>query len=282
MLERTFCHVPGIGLKTERRLWSEGYLSWRDFLLGVESGHLPAPCRRSDLQGWVAESKRRLQKGQAGYFASLLPQEEMWRLFGAFRHSTAYVDIETTGLGRGMDHITSIALYDGDKVATYVFDRNLEQFEDDIRLYQVIVTFNGSRFDLPFLRQQLRLSLPPVHIDLRQMLKSLGFTGGLKRCEEEFGLERQDLGGVDGYAAVLLWRTFQEHKEEDVLETLLAYNVQDVLSLESLLYKAYNLKLERMGWQDRCGLRVPPLAANPYLPSRRVLSDLGYVGNRAL
>ena len=29
MLTSTFCHLPGVGPKTERKLWAAGYLSWR-------------------------------------------------------------------------------------------------------------------------------------------------------------------------------------------------------------------------------------------------------------
>jgi uncharacterized protein YprB with RNaseH-like and TPR domain len=49
-----------------------------------------------------------------------LPSREHWRLFGAFRNSTAFFDIETTGLQTDWDTITTIALYDGRSIRTFV------------------------------------------------------------------------------------------------------------------------------------------------------------------
>jgi hypothetical protein len=273
MLERTFCHLPGIGLKTENRLWAAGYRDWRGLLRALEAGEAPFRCG-ARVRAGLEESLDRHLRGDAGFFAERLPRDQLWRLVPAFRGRAAYVDIETTGLGRGLDHITSIALYDGHCVATYVHGINLERFEEDIRAYRMVVTFNGSRFDLPFLRHQLRPDLPRAHIDLYFLLKSLGVSGGLKRCEDRFGLGRSELGGVDGYAAVLLWQAFEATGRREVLETLLAYNVQDVLSLEVMLYLAYNMKLERIGARLE-PLRVPRLGDNPYRADAGVLRELG-------
>lgn len=274
MLEQTFCHLTGVGPKTERRLWAAGYAHWRDLLHELRSGGRPWRCG-DRVQAELEESMERLQRGDSAYFAERLPQGEMWRLFPAFRSRVAYVDIETTGLGKGLDHITSIALYDGQRVATYVHGINLEQFEDDIGAYRIVATFNGSLFDLPFLRHQLRPDLPLAHIDVRFLLKGLGVKGGLKRCEDRFGLGRNELGGMDGYAAVLLWRAFEATGRREVLETLLAYNVQDVLSLEVLLHLAYNMKLEQIG-SRQVGLQIPPLSGNPFRADANVLRELGF------
>ena len=276
MLEQSFCHLTGVGPKTERRLWAAGYAHWRDLLHELRSGKKPFRCG-DRVRYELEESMDRLQQADSAYFAQRLQQGEMWRLFQAFRGRVAYVDIETTGLGKGLDHITSIALYDGQRVATYVHGINLERFEDDIGEYRIVATFNGSLFDLPFLRRQLLPDLPLAHIDVRFLLKSLGVKGGLKRCEDRFGLGRSDLGGVDGYAAVLLWRAFEATGRREVLETLLAYNVQDVLSLEVLLHLAYNMKLEQMGAR-KVGLEVPPLSDNPFRADRNVLRELGFGG----
>jgi uncharacterized protein YprB with RNaseH-like and TPR domain len=64
----------------------------------------------------------------------------------------AYLDIETTGLRHMIGDkfkITSIVLFDGYSIKYYINGFNLEQFKEDIRSYQAVVTFNGNRFDLP-------------------------------------------------------------------------------------------------------------------------------------
>jgi len=52
------------------------------------------------------------------------------------------------------------------------------------------------------------------------------------------------LDGLDGYSAVLLWNDYQRNKNPKSLETLLAYNIQDVVNLEFLMVLSYNLKLK--------------------------------------
>ena len=41
-----------------------------------------------------------------------MPPNQTWRMFGDFRASCAYFDIETTGMS-AYDEVTAIALYDG-------------------------------------------------------------------------------------------------------------------------------------------------------------------------
>jgi len=54
------------------------------------------------------------------YFSKLLPSNQCWRLFPEFRDSTVYLDIETTGLDRHFNEITTIALYDGQAIKTWM------------------------------------------------------------------------------------------------------------------------------------------------------------------
>jgi hypothetical protein len=48
------------------------------------------------------------------------------------------------------------------------------------------------------------------------------------------------MADLDGYSAVILWQKYQKTNEEKYLHTLLAYNNEDVFSLEYLLDIAYN------------------------------------------
>ena len=76
-------------------------------------------------------------------------------------------DIETSGGYQGMDEITVIGLYDGCDVHTFVNGSNLDEFEISISQYDLVITFNGTTFDLPFIRRWFpNISLPPAHIDL--------------------------------------------------------------------------------------------------------------------
>jgi len=239
MLTNTFHHIRGIGSTTERRLWDAGILSWEDLL--DNQPVILSKKKREMLSVAIEESVQHLEARNPHYFGQRLPSNQCWRLFKDFRDRIAYLDIETTGLE---GEITTIALYDGQSIKTYVQGRNLDRFKDDIYEYDVIVTYNGKCFDVPFIESDLRVKLNQVHIDLRYVLNSIGFSGGLKGCERKAGIDRNELSGLDGYHAPILWREFRDKKDEKALETLLAYNCQDTVNLEILMVMAYNFKLK--------------------------------------
>ena len=242
MLKNTFLHIPGIGIQTEQRLWASGIQDWNDVADYRATGL--SSKKHKTLVEHLKESKKQFDSVNPNYFYDQSPASHHWRFFPEFRDVTVYLDIETTGLSRYYQTITTIALYDGTSIFYYVKDKNLIEFLDDIRRYKVIVTYNGKCFDLPFIERYFGIKLDQAHIDLRYVLASLWYTGGLKGCETRLGLHRGDLTDIDGYFAVLLWHDYRKNRNIKALETLLAYNIQDVLSLEILMVIAYNLKIE--------------------------------------
>lgn len=273
MLQNTFVHLPGVGAKTEQALWSAGIRSW-DAFLDPSASALPFGKRKSEaLRKYLDQCLVHLSGSNAAFFARTLQQQLLWRLYPDFRCSTAYLDIETTGLGDRGDHITTAALYDGREVHYYVHGDNLDSFPQDLEKYQVLVTYNGSCFDLPFIRNYFGISLNQVHIDLRFLLHNLGFRGGLKGCEKQLGLCRNELDGVDGYFAVLLWQEYKKKRNRKALETLLAYNIADAVNLETLMVKAYNLKLKETPFPE-LQLEMPRPAAGPFLPDVKLIGEL--------
>ncbi|MEW6351880.1 MAG: ribonuclease H-like domain-containing protein [Thermodesulfobacteriota bacterium] len=264
MLRHTLCHIPGIGAKTERNLWHRGIESWDDILKGadIKSRRVSVEFARRKIE----ESIQHLESHHPLYFHKALPPSERWRIFADFRDSVAYLDIETNGLGGPMCHITTIALFDGKDVYHYVYRENLEDFKEDVARFQVIVTYNGKCFDVPVLEQYFGIRMPQAHIDLRFLLRSLGYKGGLKGCEKMLGLDRQELDGMDGYFAVLLWNDYLERGDRRALDTLLAYNVLDAVNLEKLMVIAYNLKVKDTPFYLSEHLSLPPEVENPFKP----------------
>ena len=261
MLPHTFCHVPGLGPAAERRLWAADLDNWEAV---DEAEDLPLKGRQAEaLRTLVRESVDQFAAGNAGFFYEQLPSKEHWRLFPHFRHKVAYLDIETTGLGSPGDSITTIVLYDGDDIYSFVQGQNLADFVDCVADYDLLVTYNGKSFDLPFIRSYLGAPVDQAHIDLRYVLSSLGYRGGLKGCEHQLGIYRGDLEEVDGFFAVLLWNQYQASSDERVLETLLAYNALDVINLETLMFLAFNQKLAQTPFAaDR--LEPPVSPENPF------------------
>ena len=269
MLTRTFCHIPGVGAQTEQRLWAEGVRHWQD----AAAAELPGR-RGSEIRAALRISNDHLAAGDTRYFGRALPSREQWRLFADFRDRVAYFDIETTGLSAPRDYVTSIALYDGRDVRHYVRGENLDQFAADAARYDLLVSYNGKSFDVPFVRSAMGVDLDHAHIDLMHVLRSLGYTGGLKGIEKQLGYDREDLADVDGYFAVRLWNEYQRTGDAGARETLLAYNVQDVLTLEHLMVFAFNAKLRDTPFADELQLPAPAVADNPFTANRDVIDRL--------
>ena len=270
MLDTCFVHLPGVGPGFAVKLREAGIVTWNDAL----RGELPCGAKKAaDILAGLRSSKERLDAGDLRWFADALPPAEHWRLYPYCRDSVAYVDIETTGLSWDENCITTIALYDGVQVRTYVQGRNLEDFADDILNYSLLVTWNGRSFDAPILRRSLNIPLDMPHLDLLPVFRKLDLRGGLKKVEKTLGIDRDTLDGVDGWMAVRLWRAFERTHDERFLETLLAYNVADVLSLEYLA--AYAVSRHTGLPAHTCGVtRVND--CNPFVADVTVLRTLGY------
>lgn len=236
MLEHTFIHIPGIGPKTEQHLWRHGILTWRDFLgnEGTPLSRLSDSFVRENLEASIKN------RDNIRFFRDRLPVGALWRVYEDFKKSAVYLDIETSGYYQGIDEITVIGIYDGQTVRSFVQGINLDEFELAIAPYELIITFNGSQFDLPFIRRQFpNIALPPAHIDLRFFLRKLGYRGGLKTIEKSIGLFRNAaIAGMDGYDAVLLWNAYQ-CGDESALERLILYNTADIVDLEPLMERGY-------------------------------------------
>jgi hypothetical protein len=237
MLENSFIHIPGIGETTERRLWEKGIFDWQTFLRSSQSPLSP---------GKDAIAREMLQKSlehreDASFFAEIFPQREMWRLFQAFKAGCVYLDIETSaGIG-GCDEITVIGIYDGNEVKSFINGIDLDAFEIEIARYDMVVTFNGTCFDLPYIRRAFpSISLPKVHVDLRFLMGRLGYRGGLKKIERDCGIVRdRDIADMGGLEAVWLWRDYLDG-DASALERLVRYNRADIVNLEPLAAKGFH------------------------------------------
>lgn len=274
MLKNTFVHLPGVGARTEIALWENGIRSWECFREASGLKSLPFGRKRyEDLRRRLDECLEHLFAGDPGYFAATLKPSHLWRLFTEFRGCTAYLDIETTGLGGPYDTITTAAVYDGERVFHYVNGENLDSLPGDLEKYKVLITYNGSCFDLPFIRNSLGIAVDHVHIDLRYLLGSLGYRGGLKCCEKSMGIDRAELDGVDGYFAVLLWEQYMRTGDSKALETLLAYNIADAVNLENLMVQAFNRKLGETPFEDLAICPpLPPII--PFKPDAELIDEL--------
>jgi len=162
------------------------------------------------------------------------------------KHSyEAYLDIETTGLSRYYHDITVVGIY----LACDVKHELIQLVGDDVTASNVlavldstdkIFTYNGSRFDLPFIEHRLGVSLESLftHCDLMYDCWRKNLRGGFKAVERQLDIPRQ-LAGIDGFEAVRLWRRYVNDGDRNALALLLKYNEEDVKNLKALKEKLY-------------------------------------------
>ncbi|MGB6500140.1 MAG: ribonuclease H-like domain-containing protein [Thermoplasmata archaeon] len=239
LLRATFVHLPGIGPATEAELWRRGVRDWAALRRLSDAAPSPSRVASDRLRAALAASERALADGDAAWFGHHLPEREHWRIYPEFRTRTAFLDIETTGLSPYEGIVTVVTVHGGGATRSFVAGEDLEELPAHLRRFPLLVTFNGSRFDVPFLAVTFpQLLVPPVHIDLRFLLYRLGYSGGLKRIESTLGLgDRTGVEGVDGLQAVRLWQEYRRGSRA-ALDKLVRYNRADTTNLEPLLHLA--------------------------------------------
>ena len=235
MIRATFQHLSGLGPGSEARLWGSGIRDWSGLLSAPVLSALPARLR-DRIEREIAASERALADRDVAWFGRRLPPGEHWRLFPEFERETAYLDIETTGLSPFDGIVTVASVHARGETRTFLAGEDLEELPAYLRRFPVLVTFNGSRFDVPFLTAVFPALTPPAaHIDLRFLLYRLGISGGLKRIESTLGLgDRTGVEGVDGLGAVRLWHEYRRGDRAS-LDRLVRYNRADTANLEPLL-----------------------------------------------
>lgn len=244
MITHTFSHIKGITSSFESQLRENGIFNWDDFLGKLHLLDVFPKSKIEKIKSELALSKEALDKGDLQYFKDLLKPNEHWRLCKLGK--IAFVDIETTGLSRYSEDITIIGIYDGITSHLYINGKNLADAQAKLKEFDIVVTFNGKQFDIPFIEQYFACKYDFVHLDLRYMLKELGLQGGLKSIEHQLGINRDfDLEGMDGFEAVRLWYQYKRGNQA-ALQKLLRYNEQDIVNLKSLLEYYLSKKQEQL------------------------------------
>jgi uncharacterized protein YprB with RNaseH-like and TPR domain len=234
MIRNTFSILKGIGVKTERRLWMSGILSWADFIHSSDIQFISQHQKRC-FDEFLFAASRELDNANAEYFAKILKRREHWRLFDVFMRESICLDIETNGfMPEQGGYVTLVGIYDGFDYKCLVRNRDLtpENLVKELSGYKYLITFYGAAFDVPFILRsmpEIKLNIP--HFDLCFGAKRVGFKGGLKKLEIDIGIERDEsVKGLNGYDAVKLWEHAQQGSSE-ALELLTIYNKEDTVNL---------------------------------------------------
>ncbi|MBS3136722.1 ribonuclease H-like domain-containing protein [Candidatus Woesearchaeota archaeon] len=244
MIRHTFQILERVSAAKEKLLWKSGISDW-DAFLKEKSISLISNSKKPYFDRKLLMAKRALNTGNSSYFSSILPSPETWRLYNHFKDNAVYLDIEAS---RNRD-INVIGMYDGIDTRTMVKDINLDyvKLSAELRKYQIIITFNGSSFDMPLIRKRKGI-LPDVpHIDLRHCCARIGMKGGLKEIEKNLGIKRREIiSSLHGGDAATLWRMYMASGDKHYLEILVEYNEEDVISLKKIMGLCYDELSNRM------------------------------------
>ena len=233
MIKHTFSILPGIGDKLEKRLWRNGIVTSEDFLASNDIEFLSADTKRL-YDAILSEALQNLDRGNFSFFAGTLKHGDHWRLFQLVRNRAVALDIETNGgiAGNG-GQVTVVGLFDGFDYKALVRGKDLSRgtLAKELSRYSYVITFFGSVFDLPYIREIYGLSFAMPHFDLCFSGRKAGLRGGLKMVEKLLGIQRDEsIRGFDGFDAVRLWDDVQRGNAA-ALELLITYNRYDTVNL---------------------------------------------------
>lgn len=266
MLTASFQIAPGVGPRRERQLWRAGIAGWSEYVarVGRAAGARADVClpaaQDAALRAAIGVASAALAAGDVARLAALLPGSEHWRLLGRFAEEAVYLDIETSDDASDTCFISAIGVLDRRGPRLLLAGPELARFPELARGWSLLVTFNGSAFDVPILRRAFPDWQPPLaHIDLRHVLRRLGEAGGLKAIERrlrQLHLQRPEhLRGLGGSSACCLFQRWRAG-DRSALRLFAEYNLYDVIHLRTLAAHAYN----QLGAAEAA--RAPALSAH--------------------
>lgn len=254
MVRNSFLIFTGFSREVESFLWAQGIQDWKDLQqhLKTDSRFLakflsPQTLTSTTLRE-IEEAERALEEENIRYFWNRLPYAESWRLWGEFSRFIWALDIETTGIGHP-NLVTCICVCNTEETRQFTRTKNLESFYDfwDEKSQAILTTYNGARFDLPFLHRSMDWKNPYPHIDLMHVLHKMNIKGGLKGSEAQLGIQRSDdLKDLTGNEAVQLWNHYLETDIRDYLDLLEKYNREDTENLVKIFEIVYERKKNKI------------------------------------
>ncbi len=237
--------IYGIGPVTESELKEKGYETIEDLL---------------DHPEWAERAESLLEKYDFSCPAEAKNLISRWKsashplhltLAGFFeRKNFALIDIETLGLTHQPIILFAIAVPEEEKTRVHQFllkdirqePAALMEFNNFVEDKDAYLTYNGKRFDIPYINRRLNFygldgKLDGIHFDLYHFAKR-EWEDQLPDCSlntverQKLGIERQ--GDIPSELVPEFYKTYQNTGNPGPLVPLLEHSRQDVLSLQSI------------------------------------------------
>ena len=250
MIRNSFIFLPRIRQKKEQSIWEQGIRHWDDFLKNELKGISKKAKPYYDRK--ILEARKALHENDSGYFCNRMPSTETWRLYEYFREEAVFLDIETSSATSMDSFLTVIGLFDGTDTKIMVRDVNLDinALRHELEKYKLLITFNGSSFDIPYLNRKYPGLLPEIpHIDIRHLCSRIGLKGGLKQIEQQLNIIRSNIivERLYGGDPLKLWKMYKGSGDKYYLHLLVDYNEEDVINLKKITeYAVEKLKQDSL------------------------------------
>jgi len=237
LIQNSFIFLERVKRGIEDNIWKQGIYSWDSFLNKNKIDGLSL-ARKKYYNRKIIEARKALYNFDSAYFKDILPQSENYRLYDFFKDECVFLDIETTGLDSKNDDITLIGIFDGVNTKTMIKGINLDYkiLKHELKKYKLMVTFNGSSFDVPFINKTYPGLLPNIpNFDVKSVTKRLNLQGGLKEIEKKIGIKRNKIiEKFYGGDAVTLWRMYKATGDDYYINLLIEYNEDDIINLKTI------------------------------------------------
>ena len=163
------------------------------------------------------------------------------------------LDIETTGLDPVRTQFVLGGVYDsGDGIFHQIFAQDLGEEREALRAFadliaplDAVVTYNGRRFDMPYLKERARRNglaeMPdPYDLDLYRMVRYHSPLKGLmpnlrqKTLENYMGLWQTRTDEISGAESVDLYLEYTRTEDPEIERQILLHNSDDICQLTRL------------------------------------------------
>ena len=208
---------------------------------------------------------------------------------------TGFFDIETTGLSpdRCKLILAGIAYYDGSRlIAKQIFAEDpseephvIAAVIEELKNFDMIVTYNGRKFDMPFLlkraqKNKIHISGQlPYNLDLYHVVRGFSPLKSMlpdlkqKTVENFTGLWESRTDEISGAESVELYYYYAGTKDPKIRDVILLHNRDDIIQLSKLLKVLDRCDLNRYVYTN--GMPAGHLIINRIVVSGQILEISG-------
>lgn len=235
MITSNFKIIKGIKEKTEKKIKEQGINNWDEFLKRTEIKGI-SKKQLTKYKHEIRIIKKAVENKDHEKLAELIPKKHHWQLYKKFMEEAIYLDLEKDRKG-----ITIISISDGENTKTLLRGKNLckETIKEAFKRGKILISYNGSSYDLPTIKKEYGIEWKGPHIDLKPLAEKLGMKGGLKSIEKKLGITRkyETITTIRKGEPALLYRMWKGSKDDYYGELLLEYNQADTENLEIITKK---------------------------------------------